>query len=201
MNCVKIGLLIRKLRKEKNMTQIELADRLSVTDKAVSKWERGMGCPDASLWPALSDELGVNLKEMLVGELYPNEIDSGNITRIRFYVCSICGNIITSTSGCDLSCCGMKLMPLQVHQTTLKHYANIKLVDENYYITIDHEMTKEHYIMFVAFVTDSFIQINRLYPEQNAETTFSAAYYKGEVYMYCNKHGMTKQTITKKHIT
>lgn len=200
MDCVKIGKLINDLRKQKGMTQKELADILCVTDKAVSKWERGMGCPDASLWSELSEVLGVDIKKMLDGELYPNETDKGNINKIKFYVCESCGNIITSTSKCDLSCCGRKLLQLQIHQTTQDHYLDVELVESNYYIKSEHEMTKEHYIQFIAFVTDASVWINRLYPEQNVETFFPASFYKGTIYMYCNHHGLMRQTVSKKEL-
>ena len=58
MDCKKIGALIYSLRKEKSLTQKQLADQIFVSDKAVSKWERGLGCPDVTLLPALSEVLG-----------------------------------------------------------------------------------------------------------------------------------------------
>ena len=68
MNNLKFGAFIAQLRKEKNMTQKELADRLNVTDKAVSKWETGKGFPDVKLMEPLAKELGVSLVELLQGE-------------------------------------------------------------------------------------------------------------------------------------
>ena len=67
MNYKEIGLFISKKRKELNMTQKELADKLNVTDKAVSKWERGLGCPDISILEVLSNILGVSILELLKG--------------------------------------------------------------------------------------------------------------------------------------
>jgi transcriptional regulator with XRE-family HTH domain len=64
----KMARFICDLRKSKNLTQRQLADQLHVTDKAVSKWERGLSCPDISLLPALSDILGVTTRELLNGE-------------------------------------------------------------------------------------------------------------------------------------
>ena len=69
MDQQKIGALIRTLRREKHMTQKALAERLGLSDKAVSKWERGLGCPDVSLLGDLSTILGVDLARMLSGEL------------------------------------------------------------------------------------------------------------------------------------
>lgn len=67
MNYKEIGLFISKKRKELNMTQKELSDKLNVTDKAVSKWERGLGCPDISILEVLSNILGVSILELLKG--------------------------------------------------------------------------------------------------------------------------------------
>ena len=64
----KTGQLISELRKEKGLTQKQLADALNVTDKAVSKWERGLSFPDISMLEPLSDLLGVTIMEILAGE-------------------------------------------------------------------------------------------------------------------------------------
>lgn len=65
MNPGTMGALIARLRKEKNMTQQELASRLQITDKAVSKWERGLSCPDISLLPQLAEILGVTVDDLV----------------------------------------------------------------------------------------------------------------------------------------
>ena len=69
MDHTKIGGLIRRLRQERGMTQRQLAERMGISDKTVSKWERGMGCPDLSLLPDLSDIFHVGLDQLLTGEL------------------------------------------------------------------------------------------------------------------------------------
>ena len=73
MDCIKTGELIRRLRLEKCLTQASLADLLNISDKAVSKWERGLGCPDLSLIPDLAAVLGVRIENILAGELTANE--------------------------------------------------------------------------------------------------------------------------------
>lgn len=60
-----LGQLIAALRKEKGMTQAELAGQMGVTDKAVSKWERDLSCPDVSSLPLLAEVLGVSLDELM----------------------------------------------------------------------------------------------------------------------------------------
>ena len=97
----KSGALISSLRKEKGYTQRQLAEALHVSDKAVSKWECGLGCPDVSLLGALSSVLGVNIEKILEGELEPNSEDGGNMKRIKFYICPDCGNILTATGDAE----------------------------------------------------------------------------------------------------
>ena len=87
MDAAKIGKLIYTLRREQRMTQLQLAQRLHVGDKAVSKWERGMGCPDISLLPALSQALEIDLEALLAGELAPQAWEGGSMKKLRFYVC------------------------------------------------------------------------------------------------------------------
>ncbi|MDD4188691.1 MAG: helix-turn-helix transcriptional regulator [Eubacteriales bacterium] len=68
MNQIKTGIFISKLRKDKEWTQLELAQKLCVTDKAVSRWETGKGFPDVSMLEPLSEALGVSVNEILVGD-------------------------------------------------------------------------------------------------------------------------------------
>lgn len=73
MNQVKIGKFIAECRKEKELTQSQLAEKLNITDKAVSKWETGKGLPDASIMIRLCEELGINVNELLSGERLTTE--------------------------------------------------------------------------------------------------------------------------------
>ena len=68
MDCSKVGNLIYTLRTEKGMTQKALANAMNISDRTISKWERGAGCPDVSLLRELSDILGVNIEKILLGE-------------------------------------------------------------------------------------------------------------------------------------
>ena len=88
MNIEKIGSLIFTLRTEKGMTQKQLADVLAISDKTVSKWERGAGCPDISLLRTLCDYFGVDMEKMLDGELAENDFTGGNMKKSKFYVSS-----------------------------------------------------------------------------------------------------------------
>lgn len=194
MDCQKVGNLILKLRIEKGMTQKQLADRMHISDKTVSKWERGLGCPDVSLLHDLSDALTVNVEKILSGDLDPNASDGGDMKKLKFYVCPSCGNIITSTSETDVSCCGRKLMPLVAKPSDKEHFLKIETVEDEWYITFNHEMTKEHYLPFVAYVGYDRVLIVRLYPEQGGEVRFPKLYGQ-KIYFCCNKHGLWVQNI------
>ena len=69
MDCSKVGNLIYTLRTEKGMTQKALANAMNISDRTISKWERGAGCPDVSLLRELSDILGVNIQHRHGGNL------------------------------------------------------------------------------------------------------------------------------------
>ena len=100
------------------------------------------------------------------GEITTNKQDVGNISNIRFYVCPNCGNILVSTGSASIFCCGKKLERLEVNSEE-----NIEMqceeIDMDYYINLNHEMNKEHYISFAAYVKSDRIYLNRLYPEQS----------------------------------
>ena len=189
MDCVKIGNLIAKLRKEKNLTQKNIADALGIQNKTVSKWECGLGCPDLSLWPELSAILGVDMKPMMEGEITSNKPDSGNIDKIRFYVCPSCGNILVSTGSASIFCCGRKLERILPTDATIAPKITVEEMDTDYFITFDHPMTKEHYISFMAFVKSDRVFLNRLYPKQSPSCSFPII-TDSKLYVYCNKHGL-----------
>ena len=193
MNREKVGSLIYKLRKEKNMTQKQMADLLNISDKTVSKWERGLGCPDVSILTNLSKIFDINIEKILLGDLEPNDVNGGNMKRIKFYVCSNCGNIITSTGEGEISCCGRKLKAEVPTIIDDNHKISVEEVENDYYVEIDHEMTKEHYISFVAYVTYDRVLLVKLYPEQSPTVRFPrlcGKFERGKFYIYCNQHGL-----------
>ena len=189
MDNEKTGRLIRSLRTERNLTQAQLADALGVSDKAISKWERGRGAPDVSLLNTLSDVFGVNIDKILQGEIEQNDSDGGNMKRVKFYVCPCCGNALTATGSAELSCCGRRLDPLEVKPADEAHLIRVEKVEDDYYITIDHKMTKEHYLAFAAYVMCDRLLFIRLYPEQSAELRFPRM-QGGRLVLYCTEHGL-----------
>lgn len=191
MNAQKIGNIISELREEKCMTQAQLAQRLNVSDKAISKWETGRGYPDISLVEQLADALGVSIIELFSGEDIVNTNKSFNMMRLKFHVCPICGNIITSTGAAVVSCCGIVLPPLEPEAEDDKHHLVLEKVEDEYYVTIPHEMSKKHYISFMAAIKDDGYEIKKLYAEGNAEARFKISRTKYLLY-YCNLHGLFK---------
>ena len=187
------GAVIRKLRENKNMTQEELAEKVFVSSKAVSKWETGQGFPDISLIEPLAQALGISVIELLSGEDIRNCNRSSNMLRGKFYVCPVCGNVIHATGESVVSCCGITLPPLEPETVDEasedEHKINVETVEDEYYVTVDHEMTKDHYISFLAAVSDQGIQLVKLYPEGNCETRFRK-YCIRKIYAYCNRHGL-----------
>ena len=169
MDCAKVGKLIRCLRQEKGLTQKQLADTMHLSDKTVSKWERGLGCPDVSLLAYLSDILGVNVEDILDGELSPNPFVGGNMKKSRYYVCPICGNITLCTGNASVSCCGRKLEPLEPRKADDKQKLCVESVEDDWYITGSHPMQKDNYIAFVALATGEKVQLIKQYPEWNLQ--------------------------------
>lgn len=194
MDCKKIGRLILEQRKAKNMTQKQIADLMNISDKTISKWERGLGCPDISLLPELSQILGISIEQILLGEINLNDLVGGNMNKLKFYVCSQCGNLMTATGSATISCCGKTLEPLDAKKVEENHKLNIEPIEDELYVTSNHEMTKEHYISFVAYVKGDRVLITKQYPEWNMQFRFRKSGH-GKLYFYCTDHGLFYQII------
>lgn len=194
MNTYITGTTIKKLREAKGMTQLQLAEEIGVTAKAVSKWETAKGLPDISLIEPLSQALGVSVMELMSGETVINRNASSNLLLSKFYVCPVCGNIIHTTGEAVISCCGIALPPLEAEEADGEHSINIENVEDEKFITVNHEMTKKHFISFMAYVTTDRVQFVKLYPEGNAETRMQFR-GRGYLYIYCNRHGLMKKML------
>lgn len=190
MDCVKIGKLIATLRKEKGLTQKNIADALGILSKTVSKWECGLGCPDLACWPELSAILGVDMAQMMEGEITLNKPDNGNIDKSRFYVCPACGNILVSTGSASVFCCGRKLEALVCEDTPEALEVTVEEMDTDYYVTVNHPMEKEHYLSFAAYVKSDMVFFRRLYPESSPAFRIPVM-AGGKLYLYCVKHGLS----------
>ena len=195
MNTYITGAVIKKLREEKGMTQLQLAEATGVSDKAVSKWETAKGLPDITLIEPLAKALGVSVMELISGDTVTNRNISSNILRSKFYVCPVCGNIIRTTGDALISCCGITLPPLEAEETDDEHRINIEKVEDEHFITINHDMTKTHFISFLAYLTSDRVQFVKFYPEGNAETRMQFR-GRGYLYIYCNKHGLMRKKVS-----
>ena len=188
------GITIKQLRETKALTQAQLAHILGITAKAVSKWETGKGLPDITLIRPRAKALGVSVSELMSGTAVTNKNVSSNMLHSKFYICPVCGNIIHTTGETVVSCCGIPLPPLEAEETDDNHRIAIERAEDEYFVTVSHDMTKEHFISFLAHVTMDRLQLVKFYPEGNAETRFSLR-GGGYLYLYCNKHGLMKKKV------
>lgn len=192
MDQIKTGELIRILRTQKGLTQKALAEAVGVGDKAVSKWERGLGCPDVSLLPELSRVLGVGLEALLSGALDANDQERGNMKKLKFYVCPDCGNFIAAATEAGVSCCGRTLLPLEPQKP--EEPLSVEKIDDSWFVSSPHPMTKDHYVSFAALLTGDTLFLRRLYPEWDLQTRIPA-FGHGILLWYCTQHGLFRQII------
>ena len=186
------GATIRALREKQGMTQAELAEKLCVSDKTVSKWETGRGFPDVSLLEPLGKALHISVPELLCGQAITNGNRAANMLKSRFYVCPVCGNVLFARGEALISCCGIQLPALEAEEPDAAHELKTERVEDQIYITADHPMTKEHSLSFIAYMTSDDCEIKALYPEGGAETRF---FFRGRgwLYAYCSHHGLFRQ--------
>ena len=196
MNPYVTGTVIKELREKSHLTQLELADQLGVSDKTISKWETAKGYPDISLLEPLAEVLGVSITELVTGNPISNANVSGNMMRSKFYVCPVCGNIIHSMGEAVMQCHGILLMPCQPEETDENHKIFIERVEDEYYIRIEHDMTKQHYITFIAALSSDKIQMIKLYPEGNVEARVKINGVK-KILFYCNRDGLFSINVVK----
>lgn len=194
MNTYVTGNTIKDLRESRGLTQAELAERIGVSSKTVSKWETAKGLPDISLLQPLAGALGISVIELMNGEHIINRNVSANLLRCKFYVCPICGNVIHCVGNAVVSCCGVTLPALEAEEPEEGHAVVIEHVEDEHFLTMDHPMTKTHYITFAAFVTTDRVQLVKFYPEGNAETRMQPR-GRGYLYYYCNQHGLFRKKV------
>ena len=196
MNPYVTGNVIKELREKCQLTQVELAEKIGVSDKTISKWETAKGYPDISLLEPIAKALGVSMTELVTGNAVSNVNVSANMLRSKFYVCPICGNIIHSMGEAVMQCHGILLSPCQPEETDENHMIFIERVEDEYYIRIEHDMTKQHYISFIAALSSDKIQMIKLYPEGNAEVRVKINGVK-KILFYCNRDGLFSCAILK----
>ena len=189
MNQYVTGAVIKELREKKKITQLELAEKLGVSDKTVSKWETGKGYPDITLLEPVAAAFSISVAELISGNTIHNANVSANMLRSKFYVCPVCGNVIHSMGEAAIHCHGIQLVPLEAEPSDERHMIFIERVEDEYYVRIDHSMTKHHYISFVAAVSPDDMQMVKLYPEENAEARFKIRGVR-RIFFCCNRDGL-----------
>ena len=194
MNAYVTATTIKQLRESKGLTQTELAERLGVSSKTVSKWETAKGLPDITLLEPLAQALDVSIMELMSGHPITNKNTSANMLRSKIYVCPVCGNIIHCTGASVISCCGILLPPLEAEEVDQEHLITFEKVEDETFVTVHHDMTKSHYISFLAYVTSDRFWMKKFYPEGNAETRVQFR-GSGYLYIYCNKHGLMRRKV------
>ena len=192
MDCGKNGTLIRRLRLARGLTQASLAQAIGVSPKAVSKWETGGGSPDLSLLPLLAQTLGVEVGCLLAGEVQDNAPVPGNMKHIRFFVCPDCGSITTSTGNAQVSCCGRPLAPLTAQKADEAHKLRVEEVEDEWYLTTDHPMTKDCYLSFTAFALGDSVHIVKHYPEWDFQLRLPRRRH-GTLFWYSTREGLFYQ--------
>ena len=194
MNTYVTGTTIKQLREARKLTQAELAERIGISSKTVSKWETAKGLPDITLLQPLAQALGISVIELMNGEHITNKNISAKMLRCKFYVCPICGNILHATGSAVVSCCGITLPSLEAEEPDGDHGITIENVEDEVFLTVHHPMTKSHYISFLAFVTSDRLQLVKFYPEGNAETRLQLR-GMGYLYYFCNRHGLFRKRL------
>ena len=188
------GAAIKALREAAKLTQSQLAERLSVSDKTVSKWETGRGYPDITLLEPIAAALRVSVAELLSGRTVVNTNVSANMRRCHFYVCPLCGNVLHSMGQAAVSCHGVTLPPLEAEEAEGSHAITVDAVEDEYLVTVNHPMTRQHHLLFLAAVSDDRLQLIRLYPEGPAQTRIQRGGVRA-VYACCNRDGLFKREL------
>lgn len=196
MNQYVTGAVIKELREKNKITQLQLAERIGVSDKTISKWETGKGYPDITLLEPIADALSVSVTELISGNTVYNSNVSANMLRSKFYICPVCGNVIHGMGEAVIHCHGVLLQPAEVEETDEDHKIFVERVEDEYYVRIEHEMSKNHYISFIAAVSSDRMQMVKLYQEGNAEARFKINGVK-KIFFYCNRSGLFSINLVK----
>ena len=189
------GAAIRALREQRHMTQAQLAGLLCVSDKTISKWETCRGLPDLSLLEPLAGALHVSVPELLSGEQIINRNRGANFLRTSLYVCPVCGNVLHAAGEAAISCCGVALPPLEAEEPDEAHALQAEELDGEYVVSLPHDMSKTHFISWMARSAPDRFELVKLYPEGACQARFPLR-GTGNLYWYCNRHGLFRQKLS-----
>lgn len=157
---------IRLARIEKGLTQKRLAEMINVSDKAVSKWERGLGLPDVQTLPRLSRMLGISISSIIGDE------EEKKMKKTCFYYCPTCHSVASGQGEMEISCCGRRLPALKEEKAEEWEKLMTEDVEDEIHVTSPHPQTKEDHVVFIAFANGERIEIVRTYPEWDVSVRF-----------------------------
>ena len=138
--------------------------------------------------------LEVDLEKLLAGELGENDIIGGNMKKTKFYICPTCGNVVTAMADTAVSCCGKKLQAVEPKKAEGDEKLKVEIIENEYFITADHPMTREHYITFVALLTGDTLVLRKQYPEWDLQTRIPTLAH-GRLLWYFSQHGLLYQLL------
>lgn len=143
---------------------------------------------------ALAEALNVSLIELMSGNIVTNKNLAANMKKGIWYVCPACGNVIHAMGEAVISCCGITLPKLEEEDDDSNHEIKVERVEDEYVVAVNHAMNKNHFIFFMAYITENKIQVEKLYPESDALCRFKIMGH-GKIYVYCNHHGLFARTV------
>ena len=112
----------------------------------------------------------------------------------RFFLCPQCGNLITASGSAALACCGRTLTPLEPKRPDPDHQLTIEQVENEWYLTSPHPMTKDHHLSFAALVTSERVILVRRWPEWDFQVRLPRGEH-GLLYWHCTQHGLFRQIL------
>ena len=106
--------------------------------------------PDITLLEPIAGIFHISVTELIWGNAVRNANVSSNMLRSSFYVCPVCGNVIHGMGQAVITCHGIDLKPEEAEQTDEDHKIFVERIEDEYFVSIEHEMTKQHHISFIA---------------------------------------------------
>ena len=137
MNPYVTGQTVQMLREKRGITQKQLAEQLFISDKTVSKWETGKGLPDITLLEPLAKALHVSVPELISGTAVTNRNRTANMLKTQWYVCPLCGNVISAAGEGAFHCCGIALPPLVPEEPDESHTISVECMDGEYFVRME----------------------------------------------------------------
>ena len=114
--------------------------------------------------------------------------------KTKFYVCPVCGNLLFSMEEAEVSCCGRMLSPTEPKKAADDEKLSVEKIENDYFISTDHPMTKEHFITFAALLTGDALILKKQYPEWDLQVRIPAIGH-GKLLWHCSQHGLFYQLI------